>query len=473
MKAGPTTPSHRVARQSEGRSLRAKCPRSSHSKTASSRSGRDPLSLVEKSTKGRVTHLLPIRFTRMLESPFAFFRGTAVIQAHDLKNTPSAGIIVQSCGDCHLANFGAFASPERTLIFDINDFDETLPAPFEWDVKRLASSFVLASRWRNFGKKEGHRTSRAVIKAYREQMATFAEMHTLDVWYAHVAVGDLIDRFGSDPELEERLDQAVQTAHRHTSEAGLHKMTRDVRGRRPRIMDQPPLIYHLDPSKFDLKKDIVPFFEVYRATLSLDRQVLFDRFQLVDAAFKVVGVGSVGTHCYVTLWMTDVGDPLFLQVKEALPSVLEGVAGSSHYGNNGERVVIGQRVMQSSSDIFLGWARGPRGNDFYVRQLRDQKSSIDLATASERGLVAYAIACGQTLARAHAKSGTASEISGYLGSGSNFDDAITDYAEAYADQVEKDYNAFHVAVRAGRFPTEASSSEIKTPSDKPKGRKQK
>ena len=472
MKAGPTTPSHRVARQSEGRSLRAKCPRSSHSKTASSRSGRDPLSLVEKSTKGRVTHLLPIRFTRMLESPFAFFRGTAVIQAHDLKNTPSAGIIVQSCGDCHLANFGAFASTERTLIFDINDFDETLPAPFEWDVKRLASSFVLASRWRNFGKKEGHRTSRAVIKAYREQMATFAEMHTLDVWYAHVAVGDLIDRFGSDPELEERLDQAVQTAHRHTSEAGLHKMTRDVRGR-PRIMDQPPLIYHLDPSKFDLKKDIVPFFEVYRATLSLDRQVLFDRFQLVDAAFKVVGVGSVGTHCYVTLWMTDVGDPLFLQVKEALPSVLEGVAGSSHYGNNGERVVIGQRVMQSSSDIFLGWARGPRGNDFYVRQLRDQKSSIDLATASERGLVAYAIACGQTLARAHAKSGMASEISGYLGSGSNFDDAITDYAVAYADQVEKDYNAFHAAVRAGRFPTEASSSEIKTPSDRPKGRKQK
>ena len=459
MKAAPITTSQRATRQSEGRSLRSRCPRSTHSKTASSRSGRDPLSLIEKSTKGRVKHLLPIRFTRMLESPFAFFRGTAIVQAHDLKNTPSSGIVVQSCGDCHLANFGVFASPERTLIFDINDFDETLPAPFEWDVKRLASSFVLASRWRNFGKKEGLRTSRAVVKAYREQMATFAGMHTLDVWYAHVAVGDLIDRFGSNPELEERLDQAVQTAHKHTSEAGLHKMTRDVRGR-PRIMDQRPLIYHLDPSEFDLKKDIVPFFEVYRATLSRDRRVLFDRFQLVDTAFKVVGVGSVGTHCYVTLWMTDVGDPLFLQVKEALPSVLDGVAGSSGYENNGERVVVGQRIMQSASDIFLGWARSSHGTDFYVRQLRDQKFSFDLATASEGILLGYATLCGQTLARAHAKSGKSPEISGYLGSGSNFDDAITDYAAAYANQVEKDYDAFHAAVGAGRFPTETPSSEV-------------
>src|SRR5215467_3773736 len=472
MKDAPATPSQRAARQSRGRSLRLKCPRSSHSKTGLRPSERDPLSLIEKSNEGRVKHLLPIRFGRMLESSFAFFRGTAIIQAHDLKDAPSAGIIVQSCGDCHLANFGVFASPERTLIFDINDFDETFPAPFEWDVKRLASSFVLASRWRNFGKKEGHRAGRAVLKAYREQMATFAGMHTLDVWYAHVAVGDLIDRFGSNPELEKELDQAVDTAHKHTSEAGLHKMTRDVRGR-PRITDRPPLIYHLDPSKFDLKKDILPFFDVYRATLSLDRQVLFDRFQLVDAAFKVVGVGSVGTHCYVTLWMTDVDDPLFLQVKEALPSVLEGLAGSSDYQNEGERVVIGQKIMQSASDIFLGWTRGPTGSDFYVRQLRDQKFSFDLATMSERGLVAYATLCGQTLARAHAKSGKTLEISGYLGSGSNFDDAITDYATAYADQVEKDYHAFHAAVRAGRFPTETSTSKIEKQSDWPKAKTQK
>src|SRR6516162_4712255 len=229
-KGAPMTTSQHAARQSQGRSLRANCPRSIHSKTGSRPSERDPLSLIEKSNEGRVEHLLPIRFTRMLESSFAFFRGTAVIQAHDLKDTPSSGIIVQSCGDCHLANFGVFASPERTLIFDINDFDETMSAPFEWDVKRLATSFVLAARWRNFRKKDGHRTSLAVVKAYREQMATFAGMHTLDRWYAHVTVGDLIDRFGSDPELEQGLDQAVDTAHKHTSETGFHKMTYDVRG---------------------------------------------------------------------------------------------------------------------------------------------------------------------------------------------------------------------------------------------------
>src|SRR5499427_6736316 len=254
------SPSQRAARLSEGRLLRSKCPRSDHSTVASKRAGGDPLSLIEKSNKGRVQKLLPVRFSRMLESPFAFFRGTAVIQAHDLKGTPSAGIIVQSCGDCHLANFGAFASPERTLIFDINDFDETLPAPFEWDVKRLASSFVLASRWRNFKKKEGHRTSRAAVEAYRENMTAFAGMHTLDRWYAHVTVGDLIDRFRRDQELRKTLVQAADTARKHTSETGLHRMTRDVKGR-PRIMDHPPLIYHLDPSKLDWKMDVVPFFE--------------------------------------------------------------------------------------------------------------------------------------------------------------------------------------------------------------------
>jgi len=408
----------------------------------------------------------------MLESSFAFFRGTAIIQAHDLKDAPSAGIIVQSCGDCHLVNFGVFASPERTLIFDINDFDETLPAPFEWDVKRLATSFVLASRWRNFRKKEGHRTSRAVAQAYREQIAAFAGMLTLDRWYAHVTVGDLIERFRSDLELRKTLVQAVDAAHTHTSQIGLHRMARDVKGR-PRIMDHPPLIYHLDPSKLNWKRDVLPFFEGYRATLSLDRQVLFDRFQLVDAAFKVVGVGSVGTQCFVTLWMADVDDPLFLQVKQALPSVLDGVAGSSPYQNNGERVVVGQRIMQSASDIFLGWARSEQGNDFYIRQLRDQKVSIDLATMSERVLLAYATLCGQTLARAHSKSGKASEISGYLGSRSNFDDAITDYALVYADRVANDYKAFQAAVRVGRFPTETSSSKIKKQSDKPKAKTRK
>jgi uncharacterized protein (DUF2252 family) len=471
MKAAPTTTSHRAARQSEGRSLREKCPRSSQSKMGSRPSDYDPLSLIEKSNEGRVKHLLPIRFTRMVESPFAFFRGTAIVQAHDLKNTPSSGITVQSCGDCHLANFGVFASPERTLIFDINDFDETLPAPFEWDVKRLASSFVLASRWRNFGKKEGYRTSGAVVKAYREQMATLAGMHTLDRWYARMAVGDLIEQFSSDPELRKTFVQAVDTAQKHTSETGFHSMTHDVSGR-PQIMDRPPLIYHVDPSKLDWQRDIIPFFEAYRANLPLERQVLFDRFQLVDAVFKVVGVGSVGTQCFVTLWMADIDDPLFLQVKQALPSVLDGVAKSSPYENNGQRVVVGQRIMQSASDIFLGWARSSHGTDFYVRQLRDQKFSFDLGTASEGILVGYATLCGQTLARAHAKSGKSPEISGYLGSGSNFDDAITDYAAAYANQVEKDYEAFRAAVGVGRFPAEISSPGGEAPSDRPNQRKQ-
>jgi uncharacterized protein (DUF2252 family) len=392
---------------------------------ALSRSVRDPLSLIEDSNKGRVKNLLPIRFTRMLESPFAFFRGTAIVQAHDLKSTPATGIVVQSCGDCHLMNFSVFASPERTLIFDINDFDETLPAPFEWDLKRLASSFVLASRWRKFDKHEARDASRAVVKAYREQMGKFAEMSMLDVWYARVAVDDLIDRLGREREVRKQLNRVVDSAHKQTSEAVFHKMTRDV-------------------------------------TLPADRRVLIDRYELVDAAFKVVGVGSVGTHSYMTLLMADVDDPLFLQVKQALPSVLEGPTGCATCENNGERVVIGQRVMQSASDIFLGWTRGPQGEDFYVRQLRDQKVAPDLATTTEGSLALYAKLCGQALARAHAKSGKAAEISGYLGSGKNFDYAVSDYAISYADQVEKDYEAFRVAVRAGRFPTETSASAIET-----------
>jgi uncharacterized protein (DUF2252 family) len=468
-KAGPITRSQRAARQSQGRSLRAKCPRSTQSKLASSRSGRDPLSLIEKSNEGRVKNLLPIRFSRMLESPFAFFRGTAIVQAHDLKSTPVTGIIVQSCGDCHLMNFSVFASPERTLIFDINDFDETLPAPFEWDVKRLASSFVLASRWRKFDKHEARDASRAVVKAYREQMEKFAGMSMLDVWYARVAVDDLIDRLGKEPEVRKQLNRIVDSAHKQTSEAVFHKMTHDVKGR-PRITDQPPLVFHPDDSEFSLQKDVIPFFEAYRATLPADRRVLFNRYELVDAAFKVVGVGSVGTHSYIALWMADVDDPLFLQVKQALPSVLEGPTGSATRENNGERVVIGQRVMQSASDIFLGWTRGPQGEDFYVRQLRDQKVSPDLATTTERSLVLFANICGQALARAHAKSGKAAEISGYLGSGKNFDSAVSDYAISYADQVEKDYEAFHAAVRAGRFPTETSASE-KPRSDDESGNK--
>ena len=425
---------------------------------ASRRVKRDPLSLIEQSNNGRVEHLLPVRFTRMLESPFAFFRGTAVVQAHDLGNTPSAGIIVQSCGDCHLMNFGAFASPERTLIFDINDFDETAPAPFEWDLKRLAASFVLAARWRGFNKATARAAVETVASSYRQQTAGFAEMSVLETWYARVTFDNVMKQMGKDPELRKGLNRILNTAQKRTSEAVFHKMTQEVNGK-PRILDQPPLIYHEAPNRYDIEGEIVPFFEAYKGTLPPERRVLFERYQLADAAFKVVGVGSVGTLCYVTLWMADSDDPLFLQVKQARPSVLEGLAGPAQFQNNGERVVVGQRIMQSASDIFLGWTRGPRGNDFYVRQLRDQKVAPDLATATERLLAGYARLCGQTLARAHAKSGKAAQVSGYLGSGNRFDEALTDYAVAYADQVEKDYESFRAAARAGRFPTEVTPSE--------------
>jgi uncharacterized protein (DUF2252 family) len=451
------------ARRAQGRALRTSCPRSRHAITIvpEHARARDPLALIEQSNQGRVPSLLPVRFSRMLESPFAFFRGTANVQAHDLKGTPSPGIIVQCCGDCHLLNFGVFASPERTLLFDINDFDETLPAPFEWDLKRLATSFVMASRWRDFDKRAARKAVAAAARSYRQQIAQFASMSALDVWYARVTADDLIKRLARDAETSAPLAQLLAKANQRTGEAVFHKLTHEVHGH-PRIVDQPPLIYHSDPAELDLHKDLSDFFEAYRATISADRRVLFGHYKLTDAAFKVVGVGSVGTICFIALFMGDNHDPLFLQVKQARPSVLEEAAGPSPHANDGERVVIGQRIMQSASDIFLGWANGPRGENFYVRQLRDHKVAPDLSTATENILIAYATVCGQTLARAHAKSGKAAEISGYLGAADNFDDALTDYAVAYADQVEADYHAFRAAAKAGRFPTETTRTEMET-----------
>jgi uncharacterized protein (DUF2252 family) len=395
----------------------------------------------------------------MMESPFAFFRGTAIVQAHDLSRTTSAGIVVQSCGDCHLMNFGGFASPERTLVFDINDFDETLPAPFEWDLKRLATSFVLATRWRKFSRGDARATAEASLRAYRVKIAELANMTVLDAWYSRVTFDDLMDQVRKDAQMRKRLSRVVRTANQRTSEAVFHKITHKVRGK-PRIVDEPPLLYHSHYS--ETTQDVIGFFDAYKNTLPLDRRLLFERYQFVDAAFKVVGVGSVGTLCFVTLWMADNDDPLFLQIKQARPSVLAGLAGPSTYKNDGERVVVGQRLMQSASDIFLGWTRGPRGLDFYVRQLRDHKVALELATTTPQGLSEYARVCGETLARAHARSGKASEINGYIGSSGKFDNAISEYATAYADQVEKDFEAFRSATRSGRFPTETSGSEAET-----------
>ena len=448
----------RATRKQRGKGLRKTCPRSSHGEVVLGQPKRDALALIEQSSKGRVEKLLPIRFARMAESPFAFFRGTAIVQAHDLKGTPSAGVTVQCCGDCHLMNFGGFATPERTLIFDINDFDETHAGPFEWDIKRLAASFVLAARWLGLEDDDAREAVLAMLAAYRTTQAEFAEMSVLETWYAKITFDELLHSFETDPKYVKRLKKAVEKATQNTSEHVFHKITKTVEGK-PWIVEHPPLLYHAPSAEFDLERDVAPFLKKYRGTLPHERQVLFDRFKLVDAAIKVVGVGSVGTRCYIVLFVGSQDDHLFLQVKEARASVLEGLAGPAPFPNNGERVVIGQRIMQSASDIFLGWTRGPQ-SDFYIRQMRDMKLAPNLTGYNPKMLGDYATLCGKTLARAHAKSGEAATIAGYVGNGAAFDDAIAQYALAYADQVEKDYESFKAAIQTGRFPVETSPSEL-------------
>lgn len=456
--AADSLPGRREVRRQQGKALRRACPRSSHARVILGQPQRDPLALIEASDKDRVANLLPIRFTRMAESPFAFFRGSAILQAYDLKGTPAAGPIVQCCGDCHLMNFGGFATPERALVFDINDFDETNPGPFEWDVKRLATSFVLAARWLGFGAGDVRRAVLDVATAYRMALARFEKMTVLETWYARVTMDEVCEEYANDPAILKQLKKSVAQARQNTTEHIFHKITTVTNGK-ARITDQPPLLFHPDPSQLDMGRDVLPFFQNYRATLSRERAALFDRFHLVDVAHKVVGVGSVGTRCYVALFSGDQDDHLFLQVKEARPSVLEGQAGLSPHANNGERVVEGQRLMQSASDIFLGWSQGPQGGDYYVRQLRDMKIAPNLAGYTPAVLAAYGHLCGRTLARAHAKSGDAATITGYLGAASVFDEAVADYALAYARQVEKDYESFRAATRAGRFPIVTLPSE--------------
>jgi uncharacterized protein (DUF2252 family) len=452
-------PSDRAARNLQGKALRKKCPRSSHAVAILGQGERDALALIEESDKDRVERLLTIRFTRMVESPFAYFRGSAIVQAHDLKGTPSTGQTVQCCGDCHLMNFGGFATPERELVFDINDFDETLPGPFEWDVKRLATSFVLAARWLEFGPADARQAAESCVAAYRTALARFADMTVLETWYAHVTMDEVFAEYADDPRALKQFHKSVEQAAQNTIEHVFHKVAAVENGK-PRIAEHPPLLFHPDPSELDMERDVQPFFESYRATLSPDRAVLFNRFRVVDVAYKVVGVGSVGTRCFIALFCGDQDDHLFLQVKEARASVLEGLAGPSPFRNNGERVVTGQKLMQSASDIFLGWTRGMHDRDFYVRQLRDMKIAPNLTGYTPRTLAAYGHLCGRALARGHAKSGDAASIAGYLGTTPVFDEAISDYALAYADQVEKDYESFRAAVRAGRFPIETVPSGI-------------
>jgi uncharacterized protein (DUF2252 family) len=449
----------REERRGAGKALREHCPRQSHGKIALGQGARDIVELIESSNEGRLENLIPIRHGRMLQSPFAYFRGTALIQAHDLGATPTSGIVVHACGDCHLVNFGGFATPERNIVFDINDFDETLPAPFEWDLKRLAASFVLAARWRGFRATEAKEIAVQAASSYRKSMKQRAEHGVLAAWYSRITLDD-VRRLAPEADSKDRVEKLVTAARKQTHEWVLYKLTTSARGL-PRIVDRPPLLYHVDKQVLS-EQVLADFFKQYRATLAEERRMLFDRFELVDVALKVVGVGSVGTACFVALLLAAPDDPLFLQVKQARPSVLERYTKHPPVTQNGQRVLVGQRLMQSASDIFLGWSRGPQGRDFYVRQLRDMKMAPDIESQTPRVMRAYATLCGLTLARAHDKAGDAAMIAGYLGSSGKFDKAIGDYAVAYADQVERDYSTFVKAVSSGRLKSDVSANGLAT-----------
>ncbi|HTO48252.1 MAG TPA: DUF2252 domain-containing protein [Burkholderiales bacterium] len=446
----------RRARIEAGRALRQSVPRSSHGAWKAAKKGRDALALLERSGEGRLAELLPLRYARMLQSPFAYLRGSAAVMAFDLAATPATGIRVQACGDCHLMNFGAFATPEGHLVFDINDFDETLAAPWEWDLKRLAASVVVAGRYRGFPERRCLDAVRATVGTYREMVAEYADAPTLEVWYTRIDAGDLIE-LGAASGVGKLPSAPAARMHAHAGAQLLPKLTRVVAGSR-RIRDDPPLIEHM-PRHTDYAARVREAVRRYRQSLPDERRALLDRFHLVDIARKVAGVGSVGTRCAVALFMADDDDPLFLQFKEARPSVLEPHAGRSRYRNHGERVVVGQRLMQSASDLFLGWSRtGRPAFDFYVRQLRDMKTSVHLDALPVRGFVSYARFCGRALARAHAKAGDAARIAGYLGRNDAFDRAIQKFARTYADQTERDHAALVKAVRAGRINAAADAS---------------
>ena len=441
----------------QGRAHRDATPRSAHDAIGTLPATRDPVALILESNKDRIEALVPVRHSRMLESPFTFYRGTAGLQAFDLGFTPSSGILVQCCGDAHLMNFGGFATPERRFAFDLNDFDETYPAPFEWDLKRLVPSLVLAARWRGFSEKTACDIAEAAALAYRERITASAGDATMDAWYAAVTWEGIRDQVADDRKAAKSVDQIIRKAQGRTAENVFHKLTTSGNGE-PRLLDQPPLLYH--PPDIDVRAAAKPFLDAYAETLRADYRSLFSRLRFVDAALKVVGVGSVGTRCFVVLMLGEQNEPVFLQIKEARRSVLDRRSGKASQDHQGERVVAGQRLMQSASDIFLGWARGPNRRDFYVRQLRDMKVSVEIENWAPKGLTQYGVLCGQTLARAHAKAGAAAQIAGYLGKSDAFDKAMRRYASAYADQAEKDFGAFRAAAASGRVKTEASANEM-------------
>jgi uncharacterized protein (DUF2252 family) len=457
------TVAERVAR---GKAARAEVPRSRHAIFEPPSRRPDPIKLLERQAKTRVPELVPIRYGRMLVSPFTFYRGGALIMASDLAATPRSGLQVQCCGDAHLSNFGVFASPERRLVFDLNDFDETLPGPWEWDVKRLAVSMLIAARDNDFAAKDQDKIVLDAVESYRTAMAGFAAMNNLDVWYAHLEIEAILKEFGSQlkPKGVKKTEKMLAKARTKDSMAAFSKLTHMVDGE-ARIVAEPPLIVPIDDlvegkereEMFDGLRELV---RSYRETLEHDRRVLLEEFRLTDFARKVVGVGSVGTRAWIALLLgRDDQDPLLLQMKEAEESVLEEFLGPSEFENHGERVVTGQRLMQATSDIFLGWLHVETGidggdRDFYGRQLKDWKGSAETDQMLPTGMSAYGRLCGWTLARAHARSGDRIAIASYLGKGPTFDRAILEFSRAYAEQNELDYKALAAAVKSGKITAE-------------------
>ena len=456
------TVSERVAR---GKAARAEVPRASHGAFQPPPSRADPIDLLERQAATRVPELVPIRYGRMLVSPFTFYRGAAMIMAHDLATTPRSGLLVQCCGDAHLSNFGVFASAERRLMFDINDFDETLRGPWEWDVKRLAASMLIAARDNGYRVKDQDQIVLETVAQYRTAMRNFAAMKNLEVWYSRLEIEQLLQERAAElePRAVKRTQKALAKARTRDSMSSFSKLTQVVDGE-ARIVDESPLIVPLDAFAKDMGRDrdealdeLRKLVRSYRESLDHDRRVLLEEFRLMDFARKVVGVGSVGTRAWIALMLgRDGEDPLFLQIKEAEASVLEDPLGPSEFANHGQRVVTGQRLMQASGDILLGWlhVESPldgKHRDFYGRQLKDWKGSVEIDQMVPEGMTIYGRLCGWTLARAHARSGDRIAIASYLGNGDNFDRAILEFSRAYAEQNERDYKALVAAVKSGRI----------------------
>jgi uncharacterized protein (DUF2252 family) len=464
-RAGMTTAKERAAL---GKAARSQVPRSSHAAWEAPADRADPVALLEEQSVTRVPELVPIRHERMMASPFAFFRGAAYVMASDLAESPRSGLRVQLCGDAHLSNFGGFASPERALLFSVNDFDETLPGPWEWDVKRLAASIAVAGRGRGFDAAERRDAVRATVRRYREQMRAFAGMPSLDVWYARLDTATILRHFGDDTTgaMRKRFERVAAKARAKDSARAFTKLAHRVDGA-ARIVSDPPLVVPIedlvpDAEAREIEQEVRGLLDLYAISLPDNPRRLLARYEYAHLARKVVGVGSVGSRAWVILLIgRDNGDPLFLQCKEAGPSVLEPFAGRSEHDNEGRRVVEGQRVMQSASDILLGWLRATgidgQARDFYVRQLWDWKVSADIEAMVPGAMRVYGQMCAWTLAHAHARSGDAIAIGAYLGGGDTFDRAVCDFAEAYADQNERDHAAFAGAVQSGALGARAGA----------------